>query len=143
MTIPDLCQRSGCTLPAKEQCLACGLWFCWDDLEHHVCTLAAVHDLRPEEKLRMAVSWLREELKGLRYRCSVCGSDEVEAEAWVQLNSGTFVEWFETAYYWCPTCAKHRENPCQVNAEEFCVMHEQAFSACRAESTALEKGRAS
>ena len=88
----------------------------------------------------MAVTWLRETPARLRYRCSVCGSEEIEAEAWVQLNSGAFVEWLETAHYWCPACETHRENPCQVDAQEFCVMHDRAFSACRAESAEAEKG---
>lgn len=140
MTSPYDCQRSGCGLPVKEQCRACRLWFCWDDLEHHTCTLTAVRGLSPEDAMRVAVSWLGDEPERLRYRCSACGSDEIEAEAWVQLNSGTFVEWLETAHYWCPTCEKHREGPCQINAEEFCVMHEQDFAACRAEPAEAEKG---
>ena len=140
MTAPHECQRAGCDLPAKEQCHGCELWFCWDDLEHHACSLAAVRCLPPGEKVQVALAWLRETPERLRYRCSVCGAEDIEGEAWAVLNTGDFVEWLETANYWCPACEKHREGPCQVNAEEFCVMHEQAFSACRAESAEHEKG---
>lgn len=36
--------------------------------------------------------------------CKVCGSDKVQASAWVEINTGSFIDWIDDSKVWCPEC---------------------------------------
>jgi len=69
-----------------------------------------------------------------RWVCPVCGSDAVEALAWVNVNTEAVVSWDECSTYWCPRCEEHHKRICQVDAAGRCLMHDQPFEACKAEN---------
>lgn len=75
-----------------------------------------------------------------RYRCSFCGSEDVEAMAWVRLNDETISSFDETPDYWCPDCNEHRRGACTVNPAGQCTMHDQPFTECQAQARANEEG---
>lgn len=75
-----------------------------------------------------------------RYRCSFCGSEDVESMAWVRLNDESISSYDETPDYWCPDCNEHRRGDCEVTAAGLCTAHDQQFADCRARALAAEKG---
>lgn len=63
--------------------------------------------------------------------CPDCGSDEIEAFAWVRLNGERVVNWDENSGYWCPACERHYREICQVDEAGRCLIHEQLIARCR------------
>jgi hypothetical protein len=63
--------------------------------------------------------------------CPGCGSNKVEALAWVRLNNQRVVSWDENSEYWCPRCERHYKRVCQVDESGRCLMHHQPIEKCR------------
>jgi hypothetical protein len=45
-----------------------------------------------------------------------CGSAKVEAQAWVDANTGEVIDEQENADFWCEFCGNHTKRLCQVDA---------------------------
>lgn len=69
------------------------------------------------------------------FRHPVCGSGEIQTEAWADLNRDTLVDYAEGGDYYCEECGEpfdHR-NVCHVLPDGTCEYHDQPFEVCRAE----------
>ena len=62
------------------------------------------------------------------YVCPECGSDDVQAEAWVNANTNEIHDFVECADYWCNSCEQMHGQLCLVEKghehDAACAMHE-------------------
>lgn len=70
------------------------------------------------------------------WACPSCGSQEIQALAWVTLNGEVIEDYDEGTEYWCPRCERHYKRVCRVNQEGQCHLHERPFAKCRDQETA-------
>lgn len=71
------------------------------------------------------------------YRCQVCGSEEIQWQDYVHLNTDRPLN-DDGGESWCPECENHEVPVCRVQrADGFCVEHARPFTDCREEEKEL------
>lgn len=58
---------------------------------------------------------IRAERKDDMLICPNCGSNEVQAQAWINANTGELIDEQEGADYWCDSCQEHTGRLCDVD----------------------------
>lgn len=62
------------------------------------------------------------------WRCRYCGCEDIEAVAFVNMNTDKVVSWDGTADYWCPRCEEWYRVAC---VEDPCDSHPPGTANCQ------------
>ena len=59
-----------------------------------------------------------------RYCCPGCGSDDIDAEGWIDVNDDIVSSWSDGANLFCNSCQEHFNGACEIDlATMRCIVH--------------------